>query len=215
MKHLEPHTRALLPLAVAVGAGLAAVVLITTASADTDPSRISVAPALAQTLDQLRADQSWPDQTMADQQVADLKTWLHGEPKLPPKAAPPAQLAQVSRAKGVAADAAVEDFLRAMATAIKAREGQVMLPRLSERYSVDDVPSGAKPGDFFVQAIDRMPGPLEIVLLGISTERDARLARIELRFSNDRVSQKTLRFDTAGKLLGSDLFVLKRQHAFG
>lgn len=143
---------------------------------------------------------------------ADLKSWLHGSGPAPqPKAAPPAQLAVVSHANGVAADAQVDAFLRTLAAAIKARDGDAMRPLLSERYAVADLPAGAKPADFFVQAVERMPGPLEMVVQAIVVEAGTRVVKVELRLSNDRQSSKTFRFDAAGRLLASDLFRLQVQ----
>lgn len=144
-------------------------------------------------------------------QVADLKSWLHGEPAPPAKAAPPAQRAVVSRAAGLAEEPAIEDFLRALAAALMARDGRAMAPRLSSRYTVDDLPSGAKASDFFAQAVDQMPGPREMVLMSVAAESGLRVARVEFHHSNDRVSTRTFRFDVDGRLVSSDLFRLKRQ----
>lgn len=149
-------------------------------------------------------------QTASSWQVADWRSWLHGEPAPQPKAAAPAQLALVSRAAAVPADAQVEDFLRALAAAVMARDGRLMLPRLSERYTVDDLPSGSKAPDFLVQAVDRMPGPVEMVVQAITPQGEQRVVLVEFRYSNDRKSAKTLRLDTAGRLLSSDLFRLAR-----
>jgi hypothetical protein len=150
-----------------------------------------------------------------DVQAFDLRSLLHGAPTPGPKAAPPAQLASVSRAAGVAADAQVEDFLRAYAAALKAREGGAMLARLSERYSIEDLPADAKPADFFVQAVERIASPEQMVIQAITAQGEQRLVKVELRFSNERVVARTLRFDAAGKLLSSDLFRLQRHGQAG
>ena len=145
--------------------------------------------------------------------AVDLGSLLHGAPAQTPKAAPPAQQASVSRAPGVAADAQVEGFLGALAAALKARDGQPMRALLSERYALPDTPPGQKSADLFVMAVERVASPELMVLQQVSNQDGQRVARVDLRFSNDRVSSKTLRFDAAGKLLSSDLFRIQRQGA--
>lgn len=94
---------------------------------------------------------AWPSR-------AGLAEWLHGTPPPRPKAPAPDKAARVGRAAGVAPDAQVEDFLRALAAAIKARDGKPLLPRLAERYTIDELPSGAKASDFLLQAVEQIPG---------------------------------------------------------
>jgi hypothetical protein len=53
----------------------------------------------------------------------------------------------------------VETFLRALADAIKARDGKPMVARLADAYAIDGLEGRAKPADLFVQAVERMPGP--------------------------------------------------------
>lgn len=143
--------------------------------------------------------------------TVDLRSFFHGDPPPPPKAPPPKQLAVVSTTAGVTPDRQVEEFMRAFADAIKSREGKPMLSRLSEKYLIDALPEGKKPGDFFMQAIETMPGPTEIIIKSIEMQNDIRTARIDFRYSADNVKLKTFRFDAGGKLLWSDLFALKRQ----
>ncbi len=142
---------------------------------------------------------------------ADLRSFFHGEPAAPPKAAPPKQLAAVSTAPGVTADAQIESFLRALADALKAREGEPMLARLSDRFSIDDLPDGIKPGKLFVQAVASTPSPTDIVVRSVEKQGNVRNARVELRFGPDKVKQKTFRFDADGKLLWTDWFQIKVQ----
>jgi hypothetical protein len=142
---------------------------------------------------------------------AGLAEWVHGSPPPRPKAPPPDRVAIVSRAAGVAADAQIEDFLRALAAAIKARDGKSMVPRLSERYAVDDLPGGLKASDFFVQAIEQLPGADEIVIRSIAAQSGVRIAQTDSRFPQDVIKSHTFRFDADGRLLASDLFKLKRQ----
>ncbi len=149
------------------------------------------------------------------QQFAQLGKWLHDDPPAHTKAAPPKQLAQVFTAPGVVVDTGVEIFLRELAAAIKAREGKPMLVRLSEQYTVDGLPSGSKPSDMFLQAIDRLPGPETITVQSVVSTDGQRVAKVEFRFSNDRLDLKTLHFDAGGKLLRSDLFRLQRVGGHG
>jgi hypothetical protein len=146
-------------------------------------------------------------------QVADLKSFIHGETVAPAtKAPPPKVTAVVSTAPGVTVDGPVEDFLRALAEAVKAREGARMLPRLADRFTIADLPEGHKASEFFVMGVNKIPGPTEMVVLSVETKGPARLAKVELRYpGNTKV--KAFKFDDAGKLLGSDLFRLKRVNA--
>ena len=149
------------------------------------------------------------------QQFAQLGKWLHGDPPPHVKAAAPKQLALVTTAAGVAVDAQVESFLRELAAGLKAREGKPLLARLSPQYSVDDLPSGTKPSDVFLQAIDRLPGPETITVQSIVSVDGQRVAKVEFRFSNERLDLKSLHFDAAGRLLRSDLFRVQRVGGHG
>lgn len=146
---------------------------------------------------------------------AGLAEWLHGASPPRPKAPPPDKTALVSRAAGVAPDAQVEEFLRALAAAIKARDGRPLLPRLAERYTIEDLPSGMNASDFFLQALEQIPGADEIVVRAIALQGDVRVAQADFRYPRDVVKSKTFRFDAAGRLLASDLFQLKRQSPNG
>ncbi len=148
-----------------------------------------------------------------DLQVADLRSFFHGDPPPVPKAPPPKQLAVVSTAQGVATDVQIESFLRGFADAIKARDGKALLPRLSEKYTIDNLPSGMKAGDFFLQAIEQITGPNEIVITSLESKHNIRTAKIEFRYSADKIKSRTFQFDAAGKLLWSDLFTLQSQRA--
>ena len=145
--------------------------------------------------------------------LADLRSFFHGEPAPPPKAPPPKQLAAISVAPGVTTDPQVEAFLRALANAIKARDGAPMLSQLSSQYSIDDLPSDKKPGDFFLQAVERIPGPAEIVIVSIEKRDATRFVKTEFRYGDGNVKPKSFRLDAATKLVWSDLFALKTQRA--
>lgn len=144
--------------------------------------------------------------------TADLKSFIHGETVAPAtKAPPPRVTAVVSTAAGVAVDGQVEDFLRALADALKAREGARMLPRLADQFTMADLPEGHKASEFFVMGVNQVPGPSEMVVQSVGARGASRLAKVELRYPAS-VKVKTFKFDAAGKLLGSDLFTLKRVH---
>lgn len=143
------------------------------------------------------------------QQTADLKSFFHGEPEQPPKAPPPKTTATVSTADGVTPDRQIEDFFRAFAGAVKVREGNRMLPRLSEGYTIADLPEGHKAPDFFVQAVDRTPGPEAIIIQSVEPKGPVRVAKVEIHYPA-KIKVKTFKFDAEGRLLASDLFTLKR-----
>jgi hypothetical protein len=142
-------------------------------------------------------------------QTADLKSFFHGEPAQPPKAPPPKTTATVSTAPGVVRDKAIEDFFRAFAAAVKARDGERMRPRLSDKYTIADLPEGHQAPDFFVQAVDRTPGPEAIIILSVEPKGVVRVAKVEIHYP-DKIKVKTFKFDAEGRLLASDLFMLKR-----
>ena len=143
--------------------------------------------------------------------IVDLRSFFHGDPPPPPKAPPPKQLAIITTATGVLPDAEIEGFMRAFAAAIYARDGRPMVSRLSEKYVINDLPTNKKAGEMLSHAIDRIPGAMTIVIKSVERKNDMRTAQIEFRYTADNVKVKTFRFDAAGKLLWSDLFVLLRQ----
>jgi hypothetical protein len=142
--------------------------------------------------------------------LADWRTFLHGEPPPVVKAPPPTEMAVVSTDASSTVDAEVESFMRALAAAVMARDAAPVLPRLSERYSVDGAPEGSKPAEFMSQAIWKMRGPSRIVIVSVQKQAEIRTARAEFRYGADKVSLKTFRFDRNGNLLESDLFSLSR-----
>ena len=153
--------------------------------------------------------------TAAPRQVADLKSFLHGEPAAQPKAPPPAVTATVTTSAGVTPDPQVEDFLRAFAAAIKARDGAPMRPLLAEKFTIADLPEGFKAADIFVMGIERTPGPEAITIQSVELKGAVHTAKVEIRYATKTVV-KTLRFDSTGKLLASDLFKMTvQEHGHG
>ena len=140
---------------------------------------------------------------------ADLKSFFHGEPAQPPKAPPPKVTATVTTADGVTPDKQVEDFFRAFAGAVKARDGAPMLPRLSDKYTIADLPEDRKASDFFVMGVEQTPGPEAITIQSVELKGAVRIVKAEIRYAAKTVV-KTFQFDATGKLLASDLFKLTR-----
>ena len=104
--------------------------------------------------------------------------------------------------------------MRAFAAAIYERDARPMLSRLSEKYVIDELPTNKKAGEMFSQAIDTIPVATMIIIKSVESKNDMRTAQIEFRYADDNIKVKTFRFSASGKLLWSDLFVLKRrQHA--
>jgi hypothetical protein len=141
--------------------------------------------------------------------TADWRSWLHGDPPAPPKAPPPKQVAEVTAATESARDAQVEAFLRALADAIKARDGKPMLGRLSDKYAIDGLPDRSKAAEVFVQAVESIPGPTQFAVQSIERHATGVNARVEVRYASAPPKPKTFRFDTAGRLIASDLFSIK------
>jgi hypothetical protein len=149
--------------------------------------------------------------TAANMQKVDLRSFFHGEPPAPPKAPPPKHLAVVATAPGVASDPQIEGFLRAFAAALKARDGKAMLARLSDKYSIDGLPEGKKPSEFFEQAVERIAGPTEMIIKAVETSNNIRTAQVAVHYGPDLVKARVFRFDPQGRLLWSDLFRLQTQ----
>ena len=141
--------------------------------------------------------------------AADWRSWLHGDPPAPPKAPPPKQLAEVTAATESARDAQVEGFLRALADAIKARDGKPMLARLSDKYAIDGLPDRSKAAEVFVQAVESIPGPTHFTVQSVERHAAGVTAKVELRYASAPPKPKTFRFDTGGRLIASDLFSIK------
>jgi hypothetical protein len=156
-----------------------------------------------------------PQSSMVEQppsvQLADLRSFFHGEPSPQPKALPPKRVATVSTAARITVDGQIESFLRAFADALMARDAKALLPRLSPKYTVDNLPSGKKAIAIFQQAVEQLPGPSEIIVKSIERNGDVRTVKVDFRFDPDNIKTKIMRFDANGLLLWSDLFRLNTQ----
>src|SRR5947209_3877485 len=119
----------------------------------------------------------------------DWRSWLHGDPPVQPKAAPPKTIARVSVAADPS-DPRIEAFLRALAQAIKDRDARAVRPLLSRRYAIYDLPDGADPASVFDQAVGQMPGPVEIVLTSIEAREGIRIAHVEFRYAERPPTQR-------------------------
>jgi hypothetical protein len=142
---------------------------------------------------------------------ADLKTWLHGAPPAPSPGPPDAKAATVSFAPNVTPDKQILDFMNAFAEAMRIHDGKSLKPFLSESYSIEDLPEEHSAADFFMQAMVKIKAPDEIVITGIVSDRETRIAKTEFRSAERGTNERTFKFDAKGKLLSADFFTLKRQ----
>ncbi len=142
--------------------------------------------------------------------LADWKSFFHGDPPPPVKAPPPAALAVVSNLPGTTPDPQVESFMRTLAAAVMARDGELLVPRLSKQYAIEGMPDDGRASDFMVQAIAKMPGPTQIVIRSVEMHGGVRTATTEFHYGPDKVKVRTFRFDGTGSLLSCDLFSLAR-----
>lgn len=142
---------------------------------------------------------------------ADLKTWLHGAPPAPSPGPPDAKAAAVSFAPNVTPDKSILDFMNAFAEAMRVHDGKALKPFLSESYSIEGLPEEHDAADFFMQAMVKVKAPDEIVIVSVTSEREARIAKTEFRSAERATKERTFKFDARGKLLSADFFTLKPQ----
>src|SRR5256714_3434644 len=142
---------------------------------------------------------------------ADLKTCLHGPPPAPSPGPPDAKAAAVSFAPNVTPDKQILDFMNAFAEAMRVHDGKTLKPFLSESYSIEGLPEEHNAVDFFMQAMVKLKAPDEIVILGVTQEGEARIAKMEFRSAERGAKERRFKFDAKGKLLSADFFALKRQ----
>ncbi|HZE58812.1 MAG TPA: hypothetical protein VE031_13235 [Chthoniobacterales bacterium] len=142
---------------------------------------------------------------------ADLKTWLHGAPPAPSPGPPDAKAATVSFASNVTPDKQILDFMNAFAEAMRVHDGKTLKPLLSESYSIEGLPEEHNAVDFFMQAMVKLKPPDDILILSITPEGEARIAKMEFRSAERGTKERAFKFDAKGKLLSADFFTLKRQ----
>ena len=140
---------------------------------------------------------------------ADLKSFFHGTPPAATPGPPDAKAAVVSFAPGIAPDPQIMEFLQAFAEAMRIHDGKALKPRLSDKYSIEDMPDDMNAIDFFMQAMVKVKAPDEIVITAIDRQGDVRVATMEFR-APDKTKARTFKFDPAGKLLSADFFKLQR-----
>ena len=142
---------------------------------------------------------------------ADLKTWLHGAPPAASPGPPNARAANVLFAPNVTPDKQILDFMNAFAEAMRVHDGKTLKPFLSESYSIEGLPEEHSAADFFMQAMVKVKAPDEIVIVSVTSEGEARIAKMEFRSAERATKERTFKFDAKGKLLSADFFALKRQ----
>jgi hypothetical protein len=140
---------------------------------------------------------------------ADWKNFLHGTQPAATPGPPDSKTASVSFATGVTADPQIMEFMQAFAEAMRIHDGKALKPRLSDKYSIEDMPDGMNAFDFFMQAMIMIKAPDEIVITAIERQGDVRAATTEFR-APDKTKTRIFKFDTAGKLLSADFFKLQR-----
>src|SRR4051812_24528524 len=135
---------------------------------------------------------------------ADLKTWLHGAPPAPSPGPPDAKAAAVLFAPNVSPDKQILDFMNAFAEAMRVHDGKMLKPFLSESYSIEGAPDEHNAVDFFMQAIVKVKAPDEIVVVSVTPEGEARIAKMEFRSAERGMKERTFKFDAKGKLVRAD-----------
>jgi hypothetical protein len=136
-----------------------------------------------------------------------LKSFFHGAP--PPPLPPEVKAASVAYAPGITPDKQVLDFMLAFAEALRSHDGGPMKSRLSDNYTVENMMGKGSASDFFMQAIGRIQGPEEIVITSVENEGDVRVAKMDFHSKDRPIKQRTFKFDSAGKLLSADFFVIR------
>ena len=141
---------------------------------------------------------------------ADLKTRLHGSPPASTPGPPDAKAAAVSFAPTVTPDKQVLDFMNAFAEAMRVHDGKTLKPLLSESYAIEGLPEEHNAVDFFMQAMVKVKAPDDMVIISVTAEGEARIAKVEFRSAERGTKERTFKFDAKGKLLSADFFTLKR-----
>ena len=98
-----------------------------------------------------------------------------------------------------------------VAAAMRVHDGKTLKPLLSESYSIEGLPEEHNAVDFFMQAMVKLKAPDDIVILSVTQEGEARIAKMEFRSGERGTKERRFKFDAKGKLLSADFFTLKRQ----
>jgi hypothetical protein len=101
--------------------------------------------------------------------------------------------------------------MNAFAEAMRIHDGKSLKPYLSESYSIEGLPEEHNAAEFFIQAMVKVKAPDEIVVMSVTPEGEARVAKMEFRSAERGTKERTFKFDAQGKLLSADFFTLKRQ----
>jgi hypothetical protein len=141
--------------------------------------------------------------------LADWKSFFHGTQPVATPGPPDAKAASVSFAPTVPADEQITEWMQAFAEAMRVHDGTSLKPRLSDKYSIEDLPDGENAVDFFLQAMVKIKAPDEIVVTSVERQADVRVVTTEFR-APERSKTRVFRFDPAGKLLSADFFKLER-----
>jgi len=104
-----------------------------------------------------------------------------------------------------------QETLDAFAEAMRVHDGKSLKPFLSDSYSIEGLPEEQGAADFFMQAMVKVKAPDEIVIIGIASERETRIAKMEFRSAERGTKERIFKFDATGRLLSADFFTLKRQ----
>src|SRR5947209_18478437 len=90
---------------------------------------------------------------------ADWKEFFHGKQAAPTPGPPDAKAATVSFAPDVAPDPQVLEFMQAFAEAMRVHDGRSLKPRISENYTIENLPTGHDATDLLMQAMIKLKAP--------------------------------------------------------
>ncbi len=138
-----------------------------------------------------------------------LRDLFHGKPEAPKKALPPKQRAVITWAAGAPRDAKVEAFFEAFASSLMARDAKDLEPLVASNYAIEGLPGSVKPVTVLRQAIEQSPGPTAIDVKTVVTSREGITASAEFRYEKLEPKVRTIKLDSTGKLVASDLFAIK------
>lgn len=138
-----------------------------------------------------------------------LRDLFHGKPEAQRKALPPKQKAVITWASGVMREPKVDVFLEAFASSLMARDAKDLEPLVATNYAIEGLPGSVKPVTVLRQAIEQSPGPTAIDVKTVVTSREGITASAEFRYEKLDPKVRTIKLDSMGKLVWSDLFAIK------